>query len=104
MQYPAAGFNTFKNKLYSLDASVIDQSDVDLAAIPRIEDARRVDEADAMTCCQARTGHDQPDEARRNRDSDTGGDQKALSRCQFTTSAGIEVNPGVSRPRVLRRG
>jgi len=79
-----------------LDRVEIDQRNLDLAAIARVDGARTVDDRKAHACRQSRARVDQADHSERNRDRDAGSHQRASPGVQPDLFCAVKIDPGVA--------
>src|SRR5206468_12356289 len=73
-----------------------------LAAIARVDQARRVDDREAVARGEPGTRLDETGVSLRNRDGQTGADERSLARSELDALARREIEPGVTRVRALR--
>lgn len=78
-----------------LDRVVVDQQDLDLAAVPRIDRSRGVHDRQPVPRCQARTGVDESDVAVGQRDRDPGRDERPLPRGERHVDGAQQIGPGI---------
>src|SRR6478752_1830427 len=81
----------------------IDEVDEELAAVPRVDGAGRVDDGDPVASRQPRAGVGERRIPLRQGYREAGGDQHPLARRQRDVDAGHEVSAGVARMRVGRQ-
>ena len=74
----------------------VDQRDLDLPPIARIDGARTVDDRKPYARGQTRARMDQPHHAERNRHRDTRGHQRAVPGFQRDILRAVQVYPGVA--------
>jgi len=74
----------------------IDQRDLDLAPIARVDGARTVHDRQPDAGGQSRTRVDQPDHSERNGDRDARSHQGTLPRVQLDVFCAVEIDPGVA--------
>lgn len=78
-----------------LDRVEVDQRDLDLAAIARIDGARTVDDRKPNSCGQSRAWMDQSDHSERNGDRHSRPDEGPAPGIQPNLFRAVEVNAGV---------
>ena len=83
---------------------VVDQQHLDLAAIARVDQPRRVEDGHAAAQGQARARKHEPGVARRDRERETGADQRARTRLDHHARGGVQVESRVGGARVARQG
>jgi len=74
----------------------IDQRDLDLAAVTRVDGAWTIDDRKPYSRSQSRPRVDQADHSQRNRDGDAGAHQGAPPGIQPDVFGAVEINPGVA--------
>ena len=74
----------------------VDQRDLDLPAVARIDGARTVDDRKPYPRSQSRPGVDQADHSERNGDRDTRSHQGALPRIQLDVFCAVQIDPGIA--------
>ena len=74
----------------------VDQRDLDLATIARVDGARTIDDRKPHPRGQSRTGVDQSDHPERDGDRHARPHQGTPARCQSDVFCAVEVNPGVA--------
>jgi len=79
-----------------LDGVEIDQRNLDLTAIARVDGARTVDDRKPYPRSQSRSRVDQADHSERNGDRDARPHQGALPRIQLDVFCAVEIDPGVA--------
>ena len=79
-----------------LDRVEIDQRNLDLATIARVDGARAVHDRKPHPRSQSRAGVDQADHSERNGDRDARSHQGTLSGIQFDVFRAVEIDPGVA--------
>ncbi len=81
---------------------VVDEQHLHFAAIPGVDQPRRVEHRDAVAERETRAGKDETGEARRDRDRQSGGDGGARPRRDHDPRGGVKVESRVRRARVAR--
>ena len=79
-----------------LDRVEIDQRNLDLATIARVDGARAVDDRKPHPRSQSRAGVDQADHSERNRDRDARSHQGTLPGIQLDVFRTVEIDTGVA--------
>jgi len=79
-----------------LDRVEIDQRDLDLAAIARVDGARAVDDRKPYPRSQSRARVNQADHSERNGDRDARSHQRTPPRIQFDVFRAVEIDPSVA--------
>ncbi len=79
----------------------IDQRHFDLAAIPRVDGARAVDDRKPHPRSQSRARVDQADHSERDGDCNARSHQGTLTGCQLDVFCAVEINPGVAVVRAV---
>ena len=79
-----------------LDRIEVDQRDLDLAAIARVDGAGTVDDRKPYPRSQSRTRVDQADHSERNGDRDARSHQGTLPGAQLDVFCAVEIDPGVA--------
>ena len=79
-----------------LDQVEIDQRNLDLPAIARVDGAGTVDDRKPNPRSQSRAGVDQADHSERNGDRDARSHQGTLARIQLDVFRAVEVDSGVA--------
>ncbi len=81
----------------------VDQRDLYLTTIARIDGARTVDNRKPHPRSQTRPGVDQAHHAERNRHRDPGGHQSTLTWAQLDIDSAVEVDPGIAGMSAARQ-
>lgn len=79
-----------------LDRIEVDQRNLDLAAIARVDGARTVDDRKPNARSQSRARMDQADHSERNGDRDARSHQGPPPRVQLDVFRAVEIDPGVA--------
>jgi len=79
-----------------LDRVEVDQRNLDLAAIARVDGARAVDDRKPYPRSQSRAGVDQADHSERNGDRNAGPHQGTLPGLQLDVFCAVKIDPGVA--------
>lgn len=79
-----------------LDGVEVDQRNLDLAAIARVDGAGTVDDRKPDPRGQSRARMHQADHSKRNGDRDARSDQGAAARVQLDVFGAVKIHPGVA--------
>lgn len=81
----------------------VDQRDLYLTTIARVDGARTIDNRKPHPRSQTRPRMDQAHHAERNRHRDPGGHQSTLTRPQLDIDGAVEIDPGVTGMSTARQ-